>query len=61
MFFRKTERKRHSVCAILTIGALATIGAITVFKNGKQMLANAGCKIKGIFGKNECASAMLEE
>lgn len=60
MFFRKTERKSHSACAILTIGALATIGAITVFKKGKQMFRNTGCKVKGILGKTGCASMLGE-
>ncbi len=61
LFFRKTERKKHSVCAILTVGALATIGAITVMKNGKQILKTAGCKIKGMLGKGDCCSSPMSQ
>ena len=54
MFLRKTERKRHSVCVILTIGALAAVGAITVTRSGKQILREATSKIKGFFKKDSC-------
>ena len=57
MFFRKTERKRHSVCAILTIGTLAAIGAVTVAKSGKQMLNEATKKVKSFFNKGGCTCA----
>lgn len=57
MFFRKTERKKHGVGVILTVGALAAIGAVTVTKCGKQMLNDAMCKVKGFFKKESgCAS-----
>ena len=55
MLFRKTERKKHSVGAILTVGALAAIGALSITRCGKQMLNNAMCKVKGFFKKeNSC-------
>lgn len=50
MFFKKTEQKKHSACVILTIGALAAIGAVSIAKCGKQALYNAKEKIKGCFG-----------
>jgi len=50
MFFRKTERKKHSACVILTIGALAAIGAVSITRCGKQMVNEACCKIKKFFG-----------
>lgn len=53
MFFRKTERKKHSACVILTVGALAAIGAISVTKCGKQMLNDAMCKVKSFFKKEK--------
>ena len=52
MFFTRPERKRHSALATLIVGALATVGAITLIKNGKESLKNAGCKIKSFFGND---------
>ena len=55
MFFRKTERKKQGVGVILTVGALAAIGAVTVTKCGKQMLNDVMCKVKGFLKKeNGC-------
>ena len=54
MFFRRTERKKHSTCVILTIGALAAIGAVTVTRCGKQMFNEAVCKVKNFFSKEKC-------
>ena len=54
MFFRKTERKKHSACVILTIGALAAIGAVSITRSGKQMLSDASAKIRGFFKKEMC-------
>ncbi len=54
MFFRKSERKRHSACFILAVGALATIGAISVVRYGKQVLGDAGGKIKDWLKKDKC-------
>ena len=54
MFFRKNEQKKHSVCAILTIGALAAIGAVSIVKDGKQMLNGLACKVKGFLKKDTC-------
>ena len=54
MFFRKTERKKHSACVILTVGALAAIGAISVTRCGKQMLNDAMYKVKSFLKKKSC-------
>ena len=54
MFFRKTERKRYGACFILAVGALATIGAISVVRYGKGMIKDAGGKIKDILKKDKC-------
>lgn len=51
MIYRKNERKRHNVCAILTIGALAAIGVISIAKSSKAMLNCACNKVKGFFKK----------
>ena len=53
MFFRKTERKKHSACLILTVGALAAIGAVSITKCGKQMINDACCKVKSFFKKEK--------
>lgn len=49
MFFNKTERKPRNTRLILAVGALAAIGAIRVFKYGKQMASDALGKVKGFF------------
>ena len=59
MIYRKNERKRHSVCAILTIGALAAIGAISIAKSGKAML-NCACKKTKAFFKKESTCPVCE-
>lgn len=61
MFFRRTERKRHSACFILAVGALATIGAISVVRYSKQMIGDAGCKIKAFMKKDKCTCPVNEE
>lgn len=53
MFFRKTERKKHSACVILTVGALAAIGAVSITKCGKRMINDACCKVKSFFKKEK--------
>ena len=55
MFFRKTERKRYGTCFILAVGALATVGAITVVRYGKQMVKDAEGKVKGLLQKKSCS------
>ena len=47
MFFRKNERKSHSARVILTVGALAAVGAISIYNCGKQMAGDVICKLKG--------------
>ena len=61
MFFRKTERKKHSTCLILTIGALAAIGAVSITRSGKQMINELGMKVKGFFKKEGCDCPMPQE
>ena len=54
MFFKKTEQKKHSACAILAIGALAAIGAVSITRCGKTALCNAKEKIKSLFSGEKC-------
>ena len=58
MFFRRTERKRYGACFVLAVGALATVGAITVVRYGKQMVKDVGGKVKSIFKKENCSCAI---
>lgn len=60
MFFRKTERTKHSTCLVLAVGALATIGAISVVRYGKQMINGVEGKIKNIFKKGNFPCAVEE-
>ncbi len=48
MFFKKSEPKKRSSCVILTIGALATVGLISVTKCGKEMLRKVKGKISNM-------------
>lgn len=61
MFFRKTERRKHSVVAILAVGALATVGAVTVGKYAKRAANDMICKIKTVFKSEECACPVEKE
>lgn len=49
MFFNKTERKPRNTRLALAVGALAMVGAIRIFKSGKQMASDALRKVGGIF------------
>ena len=53
MFFRKSERKRRGIGAILTIGALAAVGAVNITRSGKRAVNNAMTKVKDFFMKEK--------
>lgn len=62
MFFRKCEKKKHSsIPIILTIGALAAVGAVSITKCGKDMMNCAWDKMKSLFkkGKDACQTMNL--
>ena len=61
MFFRKCEKKKHSIPIILTIGALAAIGAVSITRCGKDMMNCACDKMKSLFkkGKDACQTMNL--
>ncbi len=61
MFFRKTERKKHSACAILAIGALAAIGAVSITRCGKQIINDMVCKVKSFFKKEQSMCSLESE
>ena len=50
MFFKKSERKRHSAAAILTVGALAAVGVLSITKKGKAIVLGACSKMKNMIG-----------
>lgn len=55
MFSKKSTMKKGATCAILTVGALAAIGACTVKKCGENMLTEMKSKISGMFSKSNCS------
>ena len=59
MIFGKSERKKHTAPVILTIGALAAIGAVSITRSGKQMLKNTVTAAKNLFNKE--TSKMMDE
>ena len=61
MLFRKTERKRYGTCFILAVGALATVGAITVVRYGKQMVKDASGKMKSLLQREGCSCPVENE
>ena len=54
MLFRKSERKKHSAVLVLAVGALATVGALSITKCAKDMLCDTKNKIKDFFSKKKC-------
>ena len=59
MIFGKSERKKHTAPVILTIGALAAIGAVSITRSGKQMVKNTVTAAKNLFNKE--MSKMTDE
>lgn len=59
MIFGKSERKKHTAPVILTIGALAAIGAVSITRSGKQMVKNTVTAAKNLFNKE--TSKMMDE
>ena len=55
MFFGKCEKKKHGTKAVLLVGMLAAIGALSITKKGKEMMCCAKDKLKNFF-KKECKS-----
>ncbi len=38
MLMKKSGRKKAGICVILTVGALAAVGALAITKKGKEMM-----------------------
>lgn len=58
MVFGKQERKRHSVRAILAVGALAAIGAVTVVNGAKRITRGMLGRVKGMFKKESSVCSL---
>lgn len=43
-----SERKKRNPTLVMTVGALAAVGAITLVRGAKRVMKNAGEKVKGI-------------
>lgn len=43
-----SERKKRNPTLVMTVGALAALGAITLVRGAKRVMKNAGEKVKGI-------------
>ena len=55
MFFGKNERRKTSFVTVMAIGALATVGAVGIFRKGKEAVGCAFEKIKGVIKRdNDC-------
>jgi len=46
--FMKSERKKRNPALIMTVGALAAIGAASIIRGGKSLVRNIGCRVKGL-------------
>ena len=44
----KNERKRKNPALVMTIGALAAVGAASIVRGAKTLLHNMSCRMKGI-------------
>lgn len=51
MLMKKSGRKKCATCVILTVGALAAVGAIAVSNKGKQMMSCFKDKMKSMLSK----------
>ena len=56
MFSKKCGKKKYGLCVILTIGALAAVGAMNVTRCGKNAVNTMITKMKSIF--NEAKDSM---
>ncbi len=52
--FGKEEKKRSKRTGGVIVGALATVGAIGIFKKGKRMVRDVGRRVKKFLGIKGC-------
>lgn len=53
MIFKKAERRRLPLCAVLVVGGLAAIGFCSIKRRGSEMYAKLSSKIKHLGAKRE--------
>lgn len=46
--FTKAERKRKSPALIMTVGALAAVGVVSIVKSGKKFVKGAADKMRSL-------------
>ena len=51
MLMKKSGRKKCATCVILTVGALAAVGAMAVSNKGKQLMSGFKDKMKTMLSK----------
>ena len=44
----KSERKKRNPALVMTVGALAAVGAISIVRGARRVMKNAGEKVKGL-------------
>ena len=52
MFFNKTERKKSNMGLILTVGALAAVGVLSITQKGKALMNTVLAKAKDRWNKS---------
>ena len=61
MFFKKQEKKKLNPWAVIVIGGLATVGAVSIFNMGRDFITEKGSAIKSFFEKKikpcECGAS----
>ena len=55
MFMKRNSGKKLGVCVILTVGALATIGALSITNKGRSLLCAMKTKMTDMM--NRCAQS----
>lgn len=44
----KSERKKRNPALVMTVGALATVGVISIVRGAKRVMKTTGEKVKGL-------------
>ena len=46
--FMKSEKRKKNPALIMTVGALAALGAASIIRTGRAVISSIGCKLKGV-------------
>ncbi|MBQ2793294.1 MAG: hypothetical protein IKL79_02070 [Clostridia bacterium] len=44
----KNERKKRNPTLVMTVGALAAVGAVSIIRGAKRMVKGAGERVRGL-------------